>query len=129
VEQQHGIRVVIEDDGQPKPLDDDIRALLYRTVQELLVNVARHAQALDAEVSISREDGRILIAVEDDGIGFHSEEVLSRIGETEGFGLFSIYERLVELGGSFQIKSTPGGGTQALLVAPLAQNKESRGRE
>ena len=51
-QKQHGIVLAFEDDGQPKPLSEDVRVLLFQAVRELLVNIAKHAQARTAKVSI-----------------------------------------------------------------------------
>ena len=118
IEQQHGITTTFTDDGQPKPLEDDIRALLFRSVRELLANVVKHSQARRVEVSMGREGDQILICLQDDGIGFAPEQVV--VGkDTGGFGLFSIRERLSQMGGSLEIDSSPGRGCRSLLRSPL----------
>jgi len=120
VEQKHGIATEFTDDGQTKPLEEDIRALLFRSVRELLVNVVKHSQAQRVDVSVSREEGQILIRLQDDGIGFVRDKVV--VGQrTGGFGLFSIRERLSQMGGSLEIDSSPGQGCRSLLRAPLQQ--------
>lgn len=129
IEQQYGLKVELHDDGQPKPLGKDTRALLFRAVQELLVNVARHAHAGEARVSIWRESDFIRIEVQDNGKGFLSDEVLSCAGERDLFGLFSIQERAAELGGELKIKSSPGEGTQAVLTIPVTRTWRAKRRE
>jgi signal transduction histidine kinase len=117
--EQHKIRVRFEDDGQPKPIDDDIRVLLFQSVRELLNNVARHSWAKEAKVSVEREDANIRIVVEDDGIGFDS----SQLKQTGGFGLFNIHERLDNVGGRFAVRSASGEGTRVILMAPLTETE------
>lgn len=119
---RYGIMSHFEDDGQSKPLNDEARVLLFQTVRELLVNVTKHAQALNAKVSIQRDDDKILINVEDDGVGFNTTEIDSYLG-TSSFGLFSIRERLRHLGGHLEIKSKPGHGTWVAIVVPLKLEK------
>jgi PAS domain S-box-containing protein len=104
VQEKHGIHAEFEDDERPKPLDDDVRALLYRAVRELLVNVVKHAQAQKVKVSIGRDNNNVRIGVIDDGVGFVPSSHLNKSG---GFGLFSIRERLNYLGGS--IEKNQGG--------------------
>jgi PAS domain S-box-containing protein len=119
IQQKHGIETEFADDAMPMPLDDDVRALLYRAVRELLINIVKHAKAQHAKISIWKDDNNICIKVADDGIGFQqSIEELSS-GKTAGFGLFSIHERLSYLGGSIEIESKLGAGTQVTLVAPI----------
>lgn len=116
---QHGLHIEVSDDGLPKPLDDDVRTLIFRAVRELLMNVVKHARAHGARVSMSRVGGHIHAQVLDDGAGFEPRPDSSPRNSTGGFGLFSIRERMESIGGSVQIESTPGQGTRALLIAPL----------
>jgi len=120
VQQKHGIYTEFADVEQPKPLDDDVRALLYRAVRELLVNVVKHAQAQKVKVSIGRDNSNVRIEVVDDGIGFVPFPQLNKM---VGFGLFSIRERLNYLGGSIEIKSSPDQGTNVTLIAPIKRGK------
>jgi signal transduction histidine kinase len=116
VQKKHQIYAEFEDDRQPKPLGDDVRALLYRAVRELLVNVVKHAQAQKVKVFIGRVNNDVLIKVIDDGIGFVPSHLSNKI---RGFGLFSIRERLDYLGGNIEIESKPGQGTRITLIAPI----------
>jgi PAS domain S-box-containing protein len=117
--EKHGIKTEFVDDGQQKPLDDDIKALLFRNVRELLVNIIKHAHANKVKVSIRRVDEHIHIDVEDDGKGFDSVKVISTAIEDTKFGLFSIRQRLEQLGGQFEIDSEDGRGSKITMTAPL----------
>lgn len=123
IQQKHGIRTEFEDDAQPKPLNDDVCALLYRAVRELLINVIKHAQARYVKVSICRSNDNMRINVVDDGVGFKPPTDGFDLSKTVGFGLFSIRERLSYLGGSVEIESRPGEGTRVKLVAPIKCGK------
>ncbi len=118
----HDIRFEFVDDRQPKPLSEDLGVLLFRAVQELLVNIVKHARARNARTFIETKDEKIRITVEDDGVGFDISEIDSHIGRAGKFGLFSIRERLNHLGGHFEIASKPGHGTQVSLAAPLQKD-------
>jgi PAS domain S-box-containing protein len=119
IQQKHGLKTKYEGDTHPKPLDDDVCAVLYRSVRELLVNVIKHAQANQVKVSIRKDNDNICISVIDDGVGFRPPTEGFGTGKTAGFGLFSIRERLSYLGGSVEIGSQPGQGTHVTLVAPV----------
>ena len=121
MQERHGIHVRFEDDELPKPSDENIRDLLFLAVHELLMNVIKHAGASQAIITVRRWEEQVEIRVEDDGMGFDLEDARVRIGEDGGFGLFSIRERLDSIGGSFEIRSSPGVGSQATLRAPLQQ--------
>jgi signal transduction histidine kinase len=121
IDGKHGIVTKHEDDGRSKPLDDDVRALLFRNVQELLVNVVKHAHACKVEVYSRRVNNQIQISVEDDGIGFDAKDITSKPTRTGGFGLFNVREKLEQLGGNLEIESEPGHGTRIKITAPLKQ--------
>ncbi len=111
-----------ESDGQDKPMDDNIRVLLFQAVRELLVNIAKHAQASMVTVISVREDNQIKVRVIDDGVGFDVEQVRDKAESSVGFGLFSIRERLGFVGGSIEIDSKLGVGTKVILKAPLVED-------
>jgi PAS domain S-box-containing protein len=116
---KYDIMVTVEDDKQEKPLDDNIKLLLYQAVSELLANVAKHARTKSAEVSIRKDDSNVRVCVKDNGIGFlQLNEDFSHV-KNGGIGLFRIKERLEPLGGQLEIKSQPKRGTQVILLAPL----------
>jgi len=125
VETKFGIKTTFTDDGKDKPLADDVKVLLFRNVTELLTNVIKHAQASHVRVSLRRADTRIVIRIEDDGVGFDVSEVAAHGAGRGEFGLFSIRERLAELGGDIEIKTLPGRGCTVIMTAPL-QEKHNR---
>ncbi len=126
IKEKHGIKTEFEDDGQAKLLDDDIRALLFRNVRELLVNVVKHAKAHNVKISISKVDSQICVSVEDDGVGFKSAEVTSLASENDRFGIFSIKERLEQLGGYLEIDSEKDRGSKITMTAPLKLTNSQR---
>jgi CheY-like chemotaxis protein/anti-sigma regulatory factor (Ser/Thr protein kinase) len=125
----HALAIEVIDDGNPKPLGEDYRVVLFRAVQELLHNVVKHAKATNVKVSLQREGKQVRLEVEDDGVGFLLSERRRGDGMREGSGLFSIQERLQHLGGSFEIFSQPARGSRAVLVAPLQVEGEEEGKE
>ena len=123
IHEKYAIMVTFKDDKQEKPLADDVKTFLYQAVRELLTNVAKHARTKNASVSIKKEDSNIRICVEDNGIGFNSQNKHSSDGsKIEGFGLFHITERLEQLGGQLLIESQPNRGTHITLVVPLSSS-------
>jgi len=102
---------------EAKPLSDEVRSLLYRSVRELLVNVSKHAEASNVVIDIQREESNIQITVDDDGRGFNPTQ--AKGAETGGFGLFSIRQRLTYVGGQLIVESGEGKGTRVTLIAPL----------
>jgi len=86
-------------------------------IQEALANVRKHAGARHAWVTFAfdGDTGRVTIA--DDGIGFRAESVNGNNGRR--FGLRIMRERAEGLGGSLEVRSTPGQGTQVVASIPL----------
>lgn len=116
VENKHAIRTSFVSDGQMVPLDEDVSAVLFRGVRELLTNVIKHAQASEVGVTLERHQHDIRICVEDNGCGCSMEQTFPQKG---GFGLMSVQEALERLGGSLYIDSQPNQGLTATLTAPL----------
>jgi PAS domain S-box-containing protein len=119
---KHGLKTefidnIIEDRGTIQ--DQNVQAILFRNVKELLVNVVKHARASKVSVRLENENSSMKVFVEDDGIGFDPRNVNREGSQIGGFGLFSIEERMADLGGSFKIVSEPGKGSTAILCVPL----------
>ncbi len=105
-------------------LPEDQVLLLFQSVRELLINSAKHAGTGQADVALEERNGHLHITVHDDGAGFDFAAAAAAAdsparGLSSKFGLFSIRERMLALGGSFDLQSTPGKGTTAKLVLPL----------
>jgi len=127
--EQHGLSTEFRGDGQSKPLDNNVRVLLFQAVRELLVNIAKHAQARNVTVSTQMVGDEIQVNVEDDGVGFDISQAGSHDYKTGGFGLFSIRERLGHIGGYLNIESKRGLGTRVTLVAPIGHKEENSEEE
>ncbi|HEX4796805.1 MAG TPA: ATP-binding protein [Humisphaera sp.] len=115
---RHGLTVEIQDDRQPKPLGEDVRAALFQSVRELLFNVVKHANSNRAMISLSRSGNEVRVTVQDDGTGFDAQ-ANDPDSQLKGLGLFSIRERIDLLGGKVEVASTAGHGTRVTLTAPI----------
>lgn len=113
MERRYDLRVTVEDEGECTQLDEETRISLFRSVSELLINVAKHAKIDHAVVRVSSWVRDVMIVVEDRGVGFDSSSNVSE------YGLFSVRERLHHLGGILTIASKRGEGTRVTLIAPL----------
>lgn len=113
-----GLEVQIEQHGDPGRLSDDLRTTLFQAVRELLTNVAKHAGARTARVTLSGSGDTVIVAVADDGKGMDTSELAAGLTEHHGFGLFNIRERLNYLGGTMQVSSQVGHGTTVTLEVP-----------
>lgn len=116
---RYSIEYEFYDDNEQKPLDEDVRVLLFQSVRELLINVIKHADADKVDVRIEKEGSTVRVEVTDDGAGFDVEDNKLDIHRSGGFGLFNIRERLDYIGGAMEIQSQPGKGSRFVLIAPL----------
>lgn len=107
-------------------VDDVVGGMLFRSVGELLTNVAKHADARQAVVTVGRFRGRVRVEVADDGVGFDVSRIPASARGRECFGLFSIRERLEYLGGRMTIHSAPGAGTTVVLDVPARAARTRR---
>ncbi len=114
VGRKHGLKVAVTDDGLT-PLPDDLMVMFWKSARELLHNVVKHAGAGRVDVTLAVHDGRVALSVSDDGHGFDFDQARGRAGG--GFGLFSIEERIRQLGGVMTVDTRPGEGTRVLLEA------------
>src|SRR5256885_6915841 len=104
---------VAENVGRLAP---ETETAIYRVVQEALHNVAKHAQAKNTTIQMTREDGAVKLAIEDDGVGF----VQKGISKVRSFGLAGMRERIVALGGCVKVRSSKGRGTRIEVTVPDA---------
>jgi len=121
LKRRYGLTVQLVDlvqlDGE---LDEATRVLLFRALRELLMNVAKHAGVAEAQVSVTRENERVRVEVQDTGIGFDPEV------DPQGFGLLTMRERVKHLGGSIEIRSGVGQGTCVAISVPFTQREAGR---
>jgi len=119
---QRQLRVSVDVQQNLKPVAEEQAVLIFQSVRELLMNVAKHADTECARVVMKRDEHGIRIEVRDEGAGFdvgvlHTHEN----GQPPKFGLFSIRERMKAFGGRLELVSAPGKGTTAVLVLPLEE--------
>lgn len=105
----------------PIALDVNASTALFRMVQEALTNVARHAGARHARVTVRTHDGQLKVEVADDGRGITEAERLS----AHALGLLGMRERIELVGGRMTIRGTPGQGT---TVSACVRFSGRRGR-
>jgi len=113
---QNGIAVDLEVASPSLQLTPVSEVQAIRIIQEALNNVRKHASAHRAWVRLRRENGRLLVTVEDDGVGWGSEQSESR--DRLHFGLQTMRERAASLGGTLEIDTGPGRGTRVMASLP-----------
>ncbi len=115
-EEQTGVSVTVKVDEGPK-LSKEAALCLYRIAQEALHNVAKHAQATSAEISLGPRQGDVVLRVSDDGVGFNPAE------SGPGLDLISMKERLRSHAGRLEVQARPEGGTEITARLPVGMGK------
>jgi signal transduction histidine kinase len=100
------------------PLREETQAFLFRSLRELLINVAKHAGVKSAAISMRCHAGKMICSVHDAGCSFDPAPVLHNPACRLSYGLRSINERIQTLGGTLHIDSQPGKGTTVTLTLP-----------
>ncbi len=118
--EEAGARVEVTETGKVQRLPSALETALFRTVQEAISNIARHAGARHVAIHFDFQADRAEIRVEDDGIGFDPRQVSASADPRCGLGLVSMEERMNAVGGEFFLTSVPGEGTTITLRAALA---------
>jgi two-component system sensor histidine kinase DevS len=95
-----------------------ISTALFHISQEALANIAKHAVAHQAKISLWQADRRVLLEITDDGVGFDT----SKVSLVLGHGLANMRTRARKMGGDIEVVSEPGKGTSVLTWIPLEQN-------
>jgi signal transduction histidine kinase len=121
---QSGVRAQATTTGVATPLHPDIEVTLLRAVQEALVNVDKHAQAQNVNVTLSYFGDVVLLDVQDDGAGMDGTSPAAGSFRSGGFGLTAMRERVEQLGGSLHLESEPGEGTTVAIEIPLSPMEE-----
>jgi PAS domain S-box-containing protein len=110
-----GIEVEFASKNVPGRNPEDISLCLYRVVQECLHNVAKHAKASRATVTLEASGGGVRVSIQDFGVGFDP----SLVKETYGLGFISMRERVSLVRGALNVTSLPGSGTGVEAWVPL----------
>jgi signal transduction histidine kinase len=122
VSKRTGMTITVEGSTEGR-LPPAVEIALYRTVQEALTNISKHARAKHVRIRLQR-DHRIQCSIQDDGVGFNASEAFTR--KNYGLGLIGIRERIDDLGGSFLITSNQGKGVTLLVAIPLLNTSSGK---
>lgn len=122
VAERSGLKVRVQTFGVEARLPRNVETILYRIVQEALTNVVRHAGASRVDVVLTTRDDKVVVMVEDNGVGFDPAETM----ESEHIGLLGMRERAETLGGSLTIESGPGKGTTIVAEVPYDDSRSGR---
>jgi signal transduction histidine kinase len=116
-----GIKVELDTGGLNGRLPAEVETVLYRTIQEALNNVIRHANATYVYVGLMRRDHRLIGHIRDDGRGFDPLTLNGSLDSQRHLGLLGMKERVAQCGGRLEINSQPGQGTEVTIHIPLEE--------
>ena len=119
IELQTKVQMKIHWDIEDVKLPEGVEDHLFRIAQELLSNTLRHSHATTLEVYLRQLDSTVLFKIEDNGVGFNSEEILPG-----SYGINNMKERVQGLGGQVRIVSFPNQGTTIEIKIPLSRDME-----
>ncbi|MDR2148129.1 MAG: hypothetical protein LBE91_16915, partial [Tannerella sp.] len=120
-----GLRAALEDycrglprvgfyfEGSEKRASELVENFLYRSAQELVTNSLKHAEAQEIEVHLLQDKKHIYLTVSDDGKGYDTAQ------ETSGIGVRNIRTRAEALGGTMDVASSPGNGTETSITVKI----------
>lgn len=106
--------------GRPGRLPRPVEVALFRIVQEAVANAYRHGAARNVWIGLERHNGKVRVAVRDDGHGFDAARALDTNGASASVGLLGMQERVAILSGTLAIHSVPGSGTEVVVDIPIA---------
>jgi PAS domain S-box-containing protein len=103
----------------PGRLSSEAELVLYRVLEEALLNVERHAKAGNVTVRLSTQRSAVVLSIHDDGVGCNPDSDRPRRRRKGGTGLIGLRERVAYVGGTLEIESTRGAGTRVSARIPL----------
>ena len=112
------LQVTLHVDVDDRAFDLEMRILIFRLIRELLRNVVKHSRVNTATVNVSMTTRHLSLEVIDDGVGFEWQLSLFETPR-EGFGLWSVAERIREAQGEMTVDTAPGHGCKVSVIFPL----------
>ena len=122
-EARTGVSCRIKVPERPAEIGGDVATALFRILQELLTNVARHGHATEVTVDLTTSGEEICLTVQDNGRGVTEAEA----SKSSGLGLVGIRERALALGGRVSFEGAEGDGTRVRVVVPQRTENGSAG--
>ncbi|WP_299684211.1 sensor histidine kinase [uncultured Dokdonia sp.] len=115
VSSNNNLQVDVQDFGLENRIANELEITIFRIIQELVTNIIKHANASEANISLTQHDNELNIMVEDNGKGFKART----LQEKDGMGLGSIERRIEHLEGTMEVDSAIGRGTSVSIDIPL----------
>jgi len=103
-------------EGEERELDPDLKLAIFRIAQESLSNMRKHSKAKSCWVHLKYFDDKVILIVEDDGVGYDEGKLEDSQRKYISFGILGMRERADDIGASLDMSSEPGHGTKVTLV-------------
>ncbi|MBE2200661.1 MAG: GAF domain-containing sensor histidine kinase [Anaerolinea sp.] len=103
-------------------LSEQAQSVVFSIVEEAIGNARKYSQAKLVEVRLWKEDNLFVARIQDDGVGFDTEDVNRDYSSRGSLGMINMRERAERIDGSLRVESVPGKGTAVTLVVPLAKH-------
>ena len=116
---RYNIKISLDLNNVQDHFPPETQIVIYRIFQESLTNIAKHSRATQIAVAIKKQDGSISFNIEDNGRGFDTESMLAQDATEKGLGLTAMEERVRMIGGSLEIRSREGLGTEISFIIPI----------
>lgn len=113
-----GVPATLHAPHEAEDLPEAVQRVVYRTVQEALTNIGKHAHCREASVALSLRSTALRLLIEDDGVGMSNESIDGSVR----LGLRGMRERATAIGGTVEVAQRAGGGTTVLLNLPLVRS-------
>lgn len=120
IEARSGLPITLEAPAALAPLSQEAELVLYRSLQEALTNVMRHADARSVAVRLSATEGEVELVVTDDGRGLPAGKRAEDFQRAGHMGLTGMRERVHGVGGRMRVENVPGGGLRVIAAVPVA---------
>jgi signal transduction histidine kinase len=126
------LQVDLQVEADNEALDLDLRVLVFKLIRELLRNVVKHSGVKAATVTVTQADHELRVVVQDQGVGFEWQLSLFE-SRAEGFGLWSVADRVRDAAGEMTVDTAPGRGCRVTVVfrldagKPLVRQADSAG--
>jgi signal transduction histidine kinase len=121
--QEHSpVNIRVDIHGEECDLDDAMKITIFRIIQESLNNIIKHAQATHVNIHLHFEERKVRINVFDNGIGFDRDQARPMRNNRPCLGLAGMEERAALLGGTVNVQSRPGYGTEVEALIPYRHN-------
>ncbi|MCD6218666.1 sensor histidine kinase [bacterium] len=121
--EKYNTKVELMIEGEERELNAEVDLAIFRIAQESLNNIKKHAKASNAWIQLKYLDAKVVLIVEDNGVGFDMKRKKEQSQkEYNSFGLLGMQERADDIAGSLQITSQPMRGTKVIFTVPIQQD-------